>query len=93
MARRRKHDPKLKAKVVLAALREEETIAALAHRFGVHANQIHAWRRQVLEGLPALFEGAGGSREQDLQEEIDELHRQLGKLQAERDFLARRPAR
>jgi transposase-like protein len=93
MSRRRKHDPKLKAKVVLAALREEDTIAALAHKYGIHPNQIHAWKRQAVENLPGLFEGSGGTRDRELQAQIDELHRQLGKAQAERDFLARRPAR
>jgi len=45
MAKRNKHDPKLKAKIVLAALREEDTIVALARRYGIHPNQIHACRR------------------------------------------------
>ena len=93
MAKRNKHDPKLKAKIVLAALREEDTIVALARRYGVHPNQIHAWRKQAVDNLPALFEGSAGKKERELEELIDELHRQLGKTQAERDFLARRPGR
>jgi len=93
MAKRNKHDPKLKAKIVLAALREEDTIIALARRYGIHPNQIHAWRKQAVDNLPALFEGSIGNRERELQELIDELHRQLGKAQAERDFLARKPGR
>ena len=52
---RRKHSSAVKAKVALAALPGEETIAQLASRFEVHPSQVHAWKRALVEGAPQLF--------------------------------------
>jgi transposase len=89
---RKKHNGTFKAKVALAAVRGDRTIAELASEFGVHPNQIYNWKKQLLDGAASVFEGGGAAAEGTASEaQVDHLYRQIGQLKVENDFLARNP--
>ena len=87
--KRKKYSPEFKAKVALAALRNDETTADPAQRFGVHPTMIAAWKRSLLEGAAEIFDKGQKTRKQ-VDNKIDELHRQIGQLKVENDFLSRK---
>ncbi len=83
---RTKHSAAFKAKVALAALREQETIPELARRHKVHPNVVYKWRRQLSENVWRAFESEGSNG--DASEREGELLKKIGELTVERDFLA-----
>jgi transposase-like protein len=87
---RTKHSPEFKAKVALAAVQEQETVAAIARRYKVHANQIYKWKQELLQNMARAFETKSGSAgtESDASEREAELLRKIGELTVERDFLS-----
>jgi transposase len=85
---RRNHSPAFKAKVVLAAVKGEKTLAELAQQFDVHANQITAWRTQLLEGAAGVFGSDGGSAAAEPAIDVKTLHAKIGELTLVNDFLA-----
>ena len=90
---RKKHSPEFKAKVALAAVREEGTVAELSSRFGVHASQIHAWKKTLLEGTASLFgrdRAATNGGEAAVEAQLAPLYEKIGQLTVERDFFRKR---
>ena len=83
---RTKHSPAFKAKVALAALRDQESVAEIARRHKVHANVVYKWKRQLMENVARAFEAEGSSNDGSQRE--DELLKKIGELTVERDFLA-----
>ena len=83
---RRNHNPAFKAKVALAAVKGEKTLAELAQQFDVHPNQITSWKGQLLEGAAGVF----GSEKAEAAPVVDvkTLHAKIGELTLANDFLS-----
>ena len=82
---RRNHTPAFKARVALAAVKGELTLADLAQQFDVHPNQITQWKAQLLEGASGVFDGRAGRCEPAV--DLKALHAKIGELTLENDFL------
>ena len=87
MTLRRKFDGAFRARVALDALGGVLTAAEIQSKYKVNANQISAWKRMAVEVLPEVM---GDKRQKKTQSDellVDELHRQIGQLKVENDFL------
>ena len=87
--KRTKHTAAFKGKVALAAVREQETVADLARRHQVHANQIYKWKRLLLDNIARAFEADEGNSAAEGSAREAELLQKIGELTVERDFLSR----
>ena len=90
---RKQHGVDFKAKVALAAVREDSTVAELSSRYGVHASQIHAWKKTVIDGIGSLFaKGKGGASGTVASDDarLAKLYEKIGELTVERDFFRKR---
>lgn len=82
---RRTHSAEFKARVALAALREDRTMSELCQEFDLHVNQITEWRRQLIEHAADAFGGGASEPAVDLVP----LQAKIGQLTLENDFLER----
>jgi transposase len=90
MARRarRTHSPAFKAKVAIAAIKGEKTLAELAQQFDVHPNQITAWKAQLADGAAGVFGAETTATLATPAVDLKLLHAKIGELALENDFLS-----
>ena len=84
---RRNHTASFKAKVALAAIKGDRTIAQLAEQFDVHPNQITSWKAQLGSGASDVFGPGGGNGAEPPAVDVKSLHAKIGELTLENDFL------
>lgn len=82
----------LKAKVALAAVKGDRTTAQLASEFAVHASQVTAWKKRLLEGVGELFADGRERRKEEGTADEQELYEQIGRLKMEVEWLKKKSA-
>ena len=80
----------MKVKVVLEVLRGQKTMTAIASEYGIHPNQLTKWKKQVLSGLPDLFNTGKNRQDIGKDELITELYQQIGQMKVELDWLKKK---
>lgn len=85
--KRRNHSPAFKAKVAMAALQGDKTLAELSSQYDIHVNQIQTWRNQLKDNIGSLFD-SGIDQRKDHEQQIMSLQAKIGQLTMENDFLA-----
>ncbi|TFH92015.1 IS3 family transposase [Vibrio ouci] len=83
--KRRNHSPEFKAKVALAAAKGDKTLAELAQKYNLHANQISTWKKELLKNAAMLF-ASESQLSKESTEEVDKLHAKIGQLTMENGF-------
>ncbi len=89
MVSKRKFSKEFKAKVALAALKEDKTIAELSSMFDVHANMIGRWAKQAKKQLPEIFANKQ-EKQADKDKLIEELYQRIGQLSVEGEWLKKK---
>jgi transposase len=86
---RRKFTSKFKAKVALAAIKEQKSISELAQEFNLQPVQINAWKKEFTDNATSIFESESNKKDktEDFEKEKNELYAKIGKLQVDVDFL------
>ena len=89
--KRKNHSSEFKSKVAFEALKGDQTLAELAEKYQVHSTQISQWKTELKNGLSSVFDKKGPKKTAaSHQREIDELHKKVGKLSMELDWLEKK---
>jgi transposase len=84
---RRSFNNEFKAKVALAALKGDKTMAELSSEYGVHANMITRWKGEAKEGLAGVFAGSDREEIREIKQKSEELYKTIGRLQVENEWM------
>lgn len=90
MAQRRKHSGQLKARVAVEAIAGHKTVNEISAEYGVHASQIHKWKKQALKHLPEVLDDNRRSRRDAHEAEQSRLYQQIGQLTMEVEYLKKK---
>ena len=86
MGRNKKYTPQFKAKVTFEAAKGDITISQIASEYGIHSQQVRAWKKEFLKNIHVVFEKEDQAKE--LKKALEKAYKKIGQLEVERDFLS-----
>ena len=90
MSKKRKtYSAAFKAKVALAAHRQDKTISQLAAQFKLHPVVISRWKAQLLDNAADIFQDGRNKKKSD-DPTHDELYQEIGRLKVELDWIKKK---
>lgn len=87
---RRKHTAEFKARVAIESIQGLKTVSEIAKEYEVHPVMVGTWKKEMLERLPELFQAQNAKKDLTADKEKEELHRKVGQLTMEVDFLEKK---
>ena len=93
MIAKKTYCPQFKAKAALDLIKEEKSVGELVAQYEVHYTLLHKWRRELLEGIPRIFEDPRKKGRDDRDALIRELYSQVGRLTMQLDWLEKKCGR
>ena len=91
MSKKRKtYSSEEKAQIVMELLKNELTQSQITSKYGIHATQLHNWKKQFKEGVVNIFRDKKQKDTADKDELIEELYKQIGQQKVELDWLKKK---
>jgi transposase len=90
MAMRKKHEPAIKARVALEAIKGEKTAAQISSEYGVHTTQVTQWKQDLIHRAAELFAKPDNSLAKQHEEHTDKLHKTIGEITMENSWLKKK---
>jgi transposase-like protein len=91
-AKRKRHTPEFKVKVILEALKGNKTSNELASQFQINPVQISTWKKKVIEEMPEIFRHPSKKKPKSENELTAPLYEEIGRLKIELDWLKKKSA-
>ena len=90
MAIRKKHEPAIKARVALEAIKGEKTAAQIASEYGVHPTQVTQWKQELIQRSAEIFAKPDNTLARQHEETVDKLHKTIGEITMENNWIKKK---